>query len=95
MNVTGHYWWEVNIGLGYGLAPPLEPMLTKICVAIPDSKVHGANMGPTWVLSAPDGPHVGPMNISIWDMVSLGHNELKIFRLQRFALKEDMNIPFT
>ena len=28
----------------------------------PDSKVHGANMGSTWVLSAPDGPHVGPMN---------------------------------
>ena len=26
----------------------------------PDSKVHGANMGPNWVLSAPDGPHVGP-----------------------------------
>ena len=25
--------------------------------SIPDSKVHGANMGPTWVLSAPDGPH--------------------------------------
>ena len=25
---------------------------------IPDSKVHGANMGPTWVLSAPDGLHV-------------------------------------
>ena len=36
-----------------------------------DSKVHGANMGPTWVLSAPDGPHVGPMNLTIkqssWD----------------------------
>ena len=32
---------------------------------IPDSKVHGANMGPTWVLSAPDGLHVGPMNIGI------------------------------
>ena len=31
----------------------------------PDSKVHGANMGPTWVLSAPDGPHVGPMNLVI------------------------------
>ena len=26
---------------------------------IRDSKVHGANMGPTWVLSAPGGPHVG------------------------------------
>ena len=24
---------------------------------IPDGKVHGANMGPIWVLSAPDGPH--------------------------------------
>ena len=34
---------------------------------IPDSKVHGANMGPTWVLSAPDGPHVGPMNLAIRD----------------------------
>ena len=31
----------------------------------PHSKVHGANMGPTWVLSAPDGPHVGPMNLAI------------------------------
>ena len=31
----------------------------------PDSKVHGANMKPTWVLSAPDGPHVGPMNLAI------------------------------
>ena len=31
----------------------------------PDSKVPGANMGPTWVLSAPDGPHVGPMNLAI------------------------------
>ena len=30
----------------------------------PDSKVHGANMGPTWVLSAPDGPHVGPMKFA-------------------------------
>ena len=31
----------------------------------PDSKVHVANMGPTWVLSAPGGPHVGPMNLAI------------------------------
>ena len=23
-------------------------------------------MGPTWVLSAPGGPHVGPMNLAIW-----------------------------
>ena len=31
----------------------------------PDSKAHGANMGPTWVLSAPDGLQVGPMNLAI------------------------------
>ena len=30
-----------------------------------DSKVHGANMGPTWALSAPNGPHVGPKNLAI------------------------------
>ena len=43
----------------------------------PESKVHGANMGPTWVLSAPDGPHVGPMNLAIrgvnnYDLCQLG-----------------------
>ena len=31
----------------------------------PDSKIQGANMGPTWVLSAPDWPHVGTMNLAI------------------------------
>ena len=34
---------------------------------IPDSKVHGANMGPTTVQSAPDGPHIGPMSLAIGD----------------------------
>ena len=32
---------------------------------IPESKVYGANMGPTWVVSVLDGPHVGPMNLAI------------------------------
>ena len=31
----------------------------------PDSKVHGANMGPNWVLSVPDGHHVGTTNLAI------------------------------
>ena len=31
----------------------------------PDSKVHGADMEPTWVLPAPDGPHVGPVKHAI------------------------------
>ena len=34
---------------------------------IPDSKVHGANMGPIWGRQDPGGPHVGPMNFTIWD----------------------------
>ena len=28
----------------------------------PDSKVHGANMGPFWGQQGPAGPHGGPMN---------------------------------
>ena len=32
----------------------------------PDSKVHGANMGPIWGRQDPGGPHVGSMNLAIW-----------------------------
>ena len=35
---------------------------------IPDSKVHGVNMGPIWGRQDPGGPHVGPMNFAIWDI---------------------------
>ena len=31
--------------------------------------VHGANMGLIWGQQDPGGPHVGPMNIAIWDTV--------------------------
>ena len=31
----------------------------------PDSKVHVANMGPTWGHQVPGGPHVGHMNLDI------------------------------
>ena len=40
----------------------------------PDNKVHGVNMGPTWVLSALDGPHVGPMNLAIRGYCIYGTN---------------------
>ena len=36
-----------------------------------DSKVHWANMGPIWVLPAPGGRHVGPMNLAIWDIICI------------------------
>ena len=37
----------------------------------PDSKVHGANMGPIWGRQDPGGPHVGPMNFAIWASILL------------------------
>ena len=37
----------------------------------PNSKVHGANMGPIWGRQDPGGPHVGPMNFVIWGCISL------------------------
>ena len=68
---------------GYGGIDHMDPLgiphVTKathyivICMfygtVIPDSKVHGTNMGPTWILSAPGGPHVGPMNFAIRVMI--------------------------
>ena len=45
-------------------------VVTYMKQTYPDSKVHGANMGPTLVLSALDGPHVGPMNFAIWVIAS-------------------------
>ena len=41
-------------------------MLLQMCY-IPDSKVHGANMGPIRGRQDPSRPHVGPMNFAIWD----------------------------
>ena len=33
---------------------------------IPDSKVHGAKMGPIRGRQDPGGPHVGPMKFVVW-----------------------------
>ena len=47
------------------LPTPPSSMDFKETGVYPDSKVHRRNMGPTWVLSAPDGPHVGPTKLAI------------------------------
>ena len=39
--------------------------MTFIVSLQPDSKVHVANMGPTWVLVAPGTPHFVPMDLAI------------------------------
>ena len=68
---------------------------------LPDSEVHGANMGPTWVLSAPDGPHVGPTNLAI-RTVYLNNdqhgrqNTLEIFRDKYdLVITRPSNAPWT
>ena len=40
--------------------------------AVPDNKVHGANMGPIWGRQDPGGPHGGPMNFVIWGGIMRG-----------------------
>ena len=37
----------------------------QVMLTNPDYKVHGANMGPIWVLLAHAGPHVGVVNFAI------------------------------
>ena len=37
----------------------------------PDSRVHVAHMGPIWGRQDAGGPHVGPMNFAIWDLLLL------------------------
>ena len=46
--------------------------------AFPDSKVHGANMGPIWGRQDPAGPPVGPMNFATW-VITSKHRQLKPF----------------
>ena len=63
--ITG--WWE------YKLYTEVEGIASISSDAfkhpyIPQiANLMGANMGPTWVLSDPDGPHVGAMNLAIRD----------------------------
>ena len=62
MSMTSGAWFNIRIifpGIG-------------IPIINPDS--YGANMGPTWVLSAPDGPHIGPMNLAIREVKTYFHN---------------------
>ena len=45
----------------------VQPTLTATNVMVinyPESKVHGANIGPIWGRQDPGGPHVGPMKFA-------------------------------
>ena len=67
----------------------------------PDSKVHGANMGPIWGRQDPAGPHVGPMNFAIWGPPwyfeienSLSGDPLDILRLRTLWILNVPNVTF-
>ena len=45
------------------------------------AKFMGPNMGPTWVLLAPNGPHVDPMSFAIRSIMSLVSWESNTFRI--------------
>ena len=45
----------------------------------PDNKIHGANIRPTWVLSAPGGSHVSPMNLAI--RVGMSNKQIAAIRI--------------
>ena len=45
----------------------IKHIIGLVLRTFPDSKVHGANMGPIWGRQDPGGPHAGPMNFAIWD----------------------------
>ena len=47
----------------------------------PDSKVHGANMGPIWGRQHPGIPHIGPMKFAIWVMLSVTYKYTIIYEL--------------
>ena len=79
-----HYWVKVlrcQAAICFSYNSPSDVPIPRIAtkrldiswdklLTAPDSKVHGANMGPIWGRQDPGGPHVGPMNFAIWDSIS-------------------------
>ena len=69
-------------------AVDVQIMQTFTVETTPDSKVHGANMGPIWGRQDPGGPHFGPMNFVIWGYPGEFATTLAdpLLRLQKFPL---------
>ena len=65
-NKSNHNIYQFHTERNLGILPVgLEWFIQVAAYSSPDSKVHGADMGPTLVLSAPDGAHDGPINLAI------------------------------
>ena len=46
---------------------------------VSESKVHGANMGPTWGRQDPGGPHVGYVSLAIWGKIAYERHRNAVF----------------
>ena len=57
----------------------------------PDGKVHGAYMGPIWGRQVPGGPHVDPMNFSIWDCITV--HMYTVIVIRKTIGQNDVTIP--
>ena len=55
----------------YDHVPNMVVMFQRMCDIIPDSKVHGTYMGSIWGRQGPGGPHVGPMDFAIWNVIQI------------------------
>ena len=90
-----------EIGLKQGES--VQPLITQRQInleglkytnhSLSDNKVHGANMGLTWVLLAPDGPHVGPMNLAIRDVSLLVKSVIHALSLTMLNEMKQLGIP--
>ena len=75
-NIT-HQTWPVCVSFGmYCIITDITDINNRILYIydannVPDSKVHGANMGPIWGRQDPGGLRVGPMNLAIWGCLRL------------------------
>ena len=58
--------WMSWMSCGKWLPFCLGLNLMRHTITCPDSKIHGANVGPTWGRQDPGGPHVGHTNLVIW-----------------------------
>ena len=55
--------------------------------AVPNSNVHGTNMGPIWGHQGPGGHHVGPMNFAIWGICCPIDDKPMLFERMAFSMK--------
>ena len=82
------------------IAKPLQRLSQGVVIFraatnhFPDSRVHGANIGPIWGRRDPGGPHVGPMNFAIWVSFENSFFEGALVYLEKGTLIEYVTVSF-